>query len=112
MEWKYLSQACVNLKINLPVISPEKKWVYSGTTEDSNLGQATHAKTTDTSAEQRGRVLFCRGRMRVGKGYYKQKIHWYKLGAGSVMVFHWLSYDYLSLAGLLPGGRESLSSSC
>ena len=39
----------------------------------------------------------------VGRGHYKQKVHWSKLGAQSVVAFHWLSCDSLSLLGLLLG---------
>ena len=41
------------------------------------------------------------------EGSYKQKIHWSKLGVHSVVPFHWLSCDSLSLAGLLSGQEET-----
>ena len=52
------------------------------------------------------RKVFYRGQGGVGKNCCKQKAHWRKLGAGSVVSFHWLSYDSLSLAELLPGKEK------
>lgn len=40
-----------------------------------------------------------------------KQVHWRKLGAQSLVASHWLSGESLSLAGLLPGVQESLSSS-
>ena len=40
-------------------------------------------------------------------GFYKQKVHWSKLGVKSIVTFHWLSWDCLPLAGLLQG-REGM----
>ena len=50
--------------------------------------------------------LFCRGEGEVGRGFYKQNVHWKKLGVSSIVAFHWLSYDSLSLAELLPGNQK------
>ena len=44
-------------------------------------------------------------------GCCKQKGHWCKLGLGSMVAFHCLNCNTLSLAGLLLGEKESLSSS-
>lgn len=39
------------------------------------------------------------------------KVYWNKLGVPSVVDFHWLSCENLSLSGLLLREEESLSSS-
>ena len=43
-----------------------------------------------------------------GRGCYKSKVHWNKLGVGSVVAFHWLIYEGLSVAKLLPGKEKIL----
>ena len=55
-----------------------------------------------------------------GRGYYKQRVHWRKLGAQSVVAFHWLSITVSHWLGccqaernssfLRMGGKEQLSS--
>lgn len=42
----------------------------------------------------------------IGDGLLKQKVHWNKLRAGSVVAFHWLNWDCLSLAGPLLGEEK------
>ena len=42
---------------------------------------------------------FYRGKGGVGRGYYKQRVHWSKLGFWSVVAFHWLRWSNLSLVG-------------
>ena len=56
------------------------------------------------------RKLFYRGEGGVERGCSKQSVRWRKLGVRSVVAFHWLNCDGLSLAGLLLG--ENLPSSC
>lgn len=46
----------------------------------------------------------------VGKGYCKQSVHWRNLGVESVMAFHWLTCDNLSLAGLSPSKKKTFLS--
>lgn len=65
--------------------------------KNCNLGQLSYGKTMGDSAEQRrgGSSTEERG---VGRGCYKLKVHWCKLGAGKC--------SGLSLAELLPGQEE------
>ena len=42
----------------------------------------------------------------VGRGCYKQKVHWRKLGIWRVLAFHWLNFGSPSLAGLLLGKEK------
>lgn len=51
----------------------------------------------------RGEEHFLRRERGIGKGCYKQRAYWRKLGVWSVVAFHWLSGEGLSLAGLLLG---------
>ena len=46
----------------------------------------------------------------VERGCYKQRVPWRELGFQSLVVFHWLSCDSLSLAGLLPDKEKNLPS--
>ena len=62
-------------------------------------------QTTYKSRPEESKVFY-REQGGVGKNGCKQKAHWRKLGAGSVVSFHWLSYDSLSLAELLPGEEK------
>ena len=65
-------------------------------------------QTTGKTREQTRGTFFYRGEAPAHPtGCYKQRAHWRKLGVGSVVAFHWLSCDSLSLAGLLPGREKS-----
>ena len=46
--------------------------------------------STGKSREQKRGTFFYREEG-VGRGYYKPRVHWRKLGVQSVMAFHWLS---------------------
>ena len=59
------------------------------------------------SSRAKERELFYRGIGEVKTGCYKQKVHWRKLGVRSMVAFHWLSCDSLSLAELLPGKENN-----
>ena len=54
--------------------------------------------TTGKSGQQRTFVYRGDG---IGRGFYKWRAHWQKLGVSSVVASHWPSCDGLSLAGLL-----------
>lgn len=56
-------------------------------------------KTTSKSSKGE-ETLYREGE--VGRGCYKQKVYWRKLGFWSIAAFHWLSCDKLSLVKLLP----------
>ena len=60
------------------------------------------------SPEQQGEEkLFHRGKEEVGRAIVN-KVHWRRLGLGSVVAFHCLSCDSLSLAELLAGQEEEV----
>ena len=63
-------------------------------------------QSTCKSSKAKQRRLFYRGEGEVGRDCYKQKVHWRKLEVQSVVAFHWLSCDSLSLAELLPGKEK------
>lgn len=72
------TQVCNNLKKNLSVILLVK-WVYSGITENCNLGPAG----LQASPESKGERGFYRGkggRMGWGGPVINKKVHWRKLG--------------------------------
>ena len=77
--------------------------VYSGITENWNLGPGNYGKTVSKSEQGRG-TLLCRGKWGV---CYKQTVHWIKWGVLSIVAFHWLNCNCLSLAGLLLGEEEA-----
>ena len=57
--------------------------------------------TNDRLVKQRRGELFYRGEGEVGRGCYKQKGPWRKLGAWRTVPCHWLHCDSLSVATLL-----------
>ena len=95
-----LLMSTLKIKLTLP-----SKWVYSGIAENYNSRQTSYHKTIRKSKERRRGTLFYWGKGEIGRGCYKQKVHW------SIVVFHWLNCD-LSLAGLLLEEEKNLSSSC
>ena len=70
------------------------------------MGHASCGKTIGKSQEQRRGIFFYRGEGGVGRGSYKQKVHWSKLGVQGVVDFHWLNCDRVSLAELLLGKKK------
>lgn len=53
-------RAFVNLK-NKSLLFYQQKWVYSGITENCNLGRASYVKTIDKSNKQNRGTLFYGG---------------------------------------------------
>jgi len=68
---------------------------------------ASYSKTIGKSGKQRRGQLFYRGKEGVGRGVINSKCVEVNCGGFSLAEF-----GSLSLTGLLPGGGESLSSSC
>lgn len=79
--------------------------VYSGIAENFRSGKHAAAKTIDKSCKTKEWKIFLIEKKRK-LDCYKRRVHWKKLEAQSVVVFHWLSYLSLSLAGLLPGQEK------
>lgn len=77
-------------------------------------GKKTTAKIISQSPRQKRGTFFYRGKEKGARRLIKtkQNKHWSKLGAGIRVASHWLTCDYLSLTGLLPGAEENLSSPC
>lgn len=97
----------LTLKIKLPVVLPTKIHFFRNSTE---LQFKTHTLQENHRQVARWRtgMLFCREKEGAGEGYYKQKVPWSKLTVHSIVGFHCLTCDSLSLAELLPGEEETL----
>ena len=104
-----LNQKMLTLKIKLPVILPTKIGLFGNSRELQSWTSKLKNQRQVHWTKQRS-ILY-RGEGKLG-GWCKHKVHWSKLGVRSLVAPHWLSCDRLSLAGLLPGKEESLSSSC
>lgn len=102
---KQNSFSYVNLKDKSQLFC-QQKWVYLGRAKNCHLGHASHVKTTGNSREQKRGTLFYRGKGGAGRGSYKQKVHWSKLGVWSAVAFHGQSCGSFSLPGLLPGKEK------
>lgn len=83
------------------------KWVYSGIADNCNIRTCKLWQNHRQVLRTKRTALLYR-KVDVGRGPYKQRVHWRKLGIQSVVAFHWLSYDNLSLAGPLPGKEKNL----
>ena len=68
-----------------------------------------HATVKPLASLENKEVAFIEGRGS-WEGCCKLKVHWSRLGGGSVVASHWLHCDSLSLAELMPE-PERLSSS-
>ena len=77
----------------------------SGMTQ--NPQNSTKEPQAKPRSKRRGLLLYEEGGGRSWRGCCKQKLHWSKLGVGSLVASHWLSFDWLSLAELLPGWRKA-----
>lgn len=69
------------------------------------LDKQAITKAISKSCEQRRRTFGWGWEV---EGCYKHKVHWSKLGVWNVLDFHWLSCDFVSWPGLLPGKEKSL----
>ena len=62
--------------------------------------------TTCKTGKAKEKKDFYTGEREFGRGCYKRKVHWRKLGFWNMVGFHWLSWDSLWLAKLLPGEEK------
>ena len=94
-ESVHLTTIIMTLKINLPVILPAKMGLFGHSREEQDHRQAWRTKEREEALlERRGGNW---------EGCYK---HWSKLGVQSIVAFHQLSCDSISLPGLLPDNRR------
>ena len=100
-------QVMLTSKIKLPAVLLTETGLRVAQNCNSQL--AGYGKTTGKPNEQRRGGLFYRGKVGGGEDVLNKKFNGGKLGVGSVVTFHWLSCDSLSLGELLPGKRERLS---
>ena len=78
-----------------------------GSSKELQLRTCNYGELLANPGKVRERKLFDRGEGGAGRGCYKQKSPLEETAnACSIVAFHWLSCDRLSLAELLPGKEK------
>ena len=101
----YSSLTFILFTFKIQQLFNQQTWVYSEVAENCNSGHSSYDKTIGHFGEQR-RTFFYRGKGKLEGAVYPQRVRWREVGVRSVVAFHWLDCDSLSLAGLSLGEEK------
>ena len=79
--------------------------LYSRGSKETSFRRCNNGQPLTRLVEQR-RGSFLYRKKGIWAGLFKGKVHWRKLGFWNMVGFHWLSWDSLWLAKLLPGKEK------